>query len=270
MFDLRARLDDVRRRSPEWRRARRRELVEIQRQARVDELLVLRVMDDLARLVRTQQKPTAEDARARREARHLKMWWQRDGRALRTLCRRRITGGAVPTVGGRAGATPWSRRGCRDPVAGCDGREAPRERGDRTGARRGWGARSAGNEVDGAVAEDHPCGPLARRALPLARVRSTHRPPSPPPGATELGWNRRPREPRRRMHRRRYRPPLMSGPTRAVGARRKSQPTRRPPVETSGSAADTRRPHRSMSLQQSVRDARGSRPPRGARPPRRR
>ncbi len=45
-----ARLDELRRRSPEWRRARRRELVQIQRQARVDELLVLRVMDELGEL----------------------------------------------------------------------------------------------------------------------------------------------------------------------------------------------------------------------------
>ena len=33
---------------------------------------------DLARLVRTQRKPTVEDARARREARCLRMWWSRD------------------------------------------------------------------------------------------------------------------------------------------------------------------------------------------------
>ena len=33
---------------------------------------------DLARLARTQVKPTVEDARARREARSLRMWWQPD------------------------------------------------------------------------------------------------------------------------------------------------------------------------------------------------
>jgi Domain of unknown function (DUF222) len=33
---------------------------------------------DLARLARTKSKPTVEDGRARREARSLRMWWQRD------------------------------------------------------------------------------------------------------------------------------------------------------------------------------------------------
>ncbi len=33
---------------------------------------------DLARLARTKVKPTVEDARARREARSLRMWWQHD------------------------------------------------------------------------------------------------------------------------------------------------------------------------------------------------
>ncbi len=33
---------------------------------------------DLARLVRTQRKPTVEDARRRRDARSLRMWWERD------------------------------------------------------------------------------------------------------------------------------------------------------------------------------------------------
>src|SRR5262249_34284556 len=33
---------------------------------------------DLARLARTQRKPTDDDARRPREARHLRMWWSRD------------------------------------------------------------------------------------------------------------------------------------------------------------------------------------------------
>ncbi len=33
---------------------------------------------DLARLARSAQKPSVEDSRRRREARHLRMWWQRD------------------------------------------------------------------------------------------------------------------------------------------------------------------------------------------------
>src|SRR5882672_5356344 len=37
---------------------------------------------DLARLVRTQRKPTVEDSRARREARSLRWWWRKDAGIL--------------------------------------------------------------------------------------------------------------------------------------------------------------------------------------------
>jgi hypothetical protein len=37
---------------------------------------------DLARMVRTRAKPTVEDARARRDARGFRMWWQRDSGML--------------------------------------------------------------------------------------------------------------------------------------------------------------------------------------------
>ncbi len=153
MFDVRARLDELRCRPTEWLVARRDRLVAQQRRLRVEELAVTRVLDergafgdavaardgvsvravretiecaraleslpevaavahagglsdaqlqsvtqladpesdaewarrapnvapaDLARLARSQQKPTVEDTRKRREARSLKWWWQPD------------------------------------------------------------------------------------------------------------------------------------------------------------------------------------------------
>jgi hypothetical protein len=153
VFDVGDHLDGLRAHSTGWLRARRDELVREQRRLRVEELAVVRVLDerraldpglagrdgvsersvretvetaraleslpavaavahagelsseqlgavtqladevsdaewaaraphtapaDLARMVRTQRKPTAAESRARREARHLRMWWDKD------------------------------------------------------------------------------------------------------------------------------------------------------------------------------------------------
>jgi hypothetical protein len=150
MFDIRDHLDELRCRSTEWLRARRVELVGVQRRARVEELAVTRILDerqaldedvaaqdgvsersareaketaralerlpkvaaaahagrlsgeqlgpiaqladertdaewaeraprmapvDLAKQLRCRDKPTPADGQARREARHLRMWW---------------------------------------------------------------------------------------------------------------------------------------------------------------------------------------------------
>jgi Domain of unknown function (DUF222)/HNH endonuclease len=57
---------------------------------------------DLARLARTKSKPTVEDARARREARYLRMWWQHDSGMLHLR-------GALPDIDGARFETAVNR-----------------------------------------------------------------------------------------------------------------------------------------------------------------
>src|SRR5262249_28153137 len=104
--------------------------------------------------------------------------------------------------------------------------------------------RFAGDRV---VAEDHPSGAVARRSLPLARLRPTDGPADPPPRAPQLGRRGRDRQPCRGVLGRKYRPSREVGATWTMGARRQPQPTRWAPPQTTRPTPDTRRTDRGVA-----------------------